>query len=197
MTEFTTIEHPSGHLTILPCTGEPPERNGARLRGDARWYVPYTAVHPETVAGAPSSATWIDVSNHPHAYWYALRNIWAEGKTFAILEHDIVCRPDVIEQFEACPEPWCVFKRDDYCHPECQEAWANQLSLTRFRAEVIAAVPDALSSIPEADRGWLNLCDRIGERLRAAGFTHHWHGPEVHHHRMGRNGAKEEHVSSI
>ena len=184
MIDLRTEVRPDRNLAVVLSCGDPPVP--APQAGTVRWYVQYTAVHPLTVASTPKDAVWIDVSAHPHAYWAALRDIWAQGETFALIEHDIVCRPDAVEAFEACREPWCVFKRDDFCHPECQEAWANQLSLTRLRAEIIEAVPDALSSIPDAGRDWHNLCDRLGDRLRDAGFTHHWHAPEVHHHRMGR-----------
>jgi hypothetical protein len=81
------------------------------------------------------------------------------------------------------------------CHPECQEAWANMLGCTRFRAEVMEACPDALTSIPRELRDWHNLCDHLAgdktngapsplrpKSIRAAGFTHHWHRPEVGHH---------------
>lgn len=64
------------------------------------------------------------------------------------------------------------------------EAWRNELGCTRFRAELIAAVPDAVSSIPTDGWDWHNLCDGLGGNLRRAGFSHHWHFPPVRHHRM-------------
>jgi hypothetical protein len=59
----------------------------------------------------------------------------------------------------------------------------------------MAKCPDALTSIPPDRRVWNNLCDEIaGNKIggvdqptlrpkstRAAGFTHHWHTPPVHH----------------
>ena len=51
----------------------------------------------------------------------------------------------------------------------------------RRRSELIAAVPDAVSSIPREGWGWQNLCDGLGQNLRKAGFTHHWHEPAVQH----------------
>ncbi len=149
-----------------------------------RVIVPHTAVHPDTLAGVPEDAEWYDVSDSPVAYWELLCSVWADGETFCVIEHDVVCRPDVIEEFEECPEPWCVFPYDDFCHRECQEAWRNMLGCTRFDASLIAAVPQALEDIEERRRPWLNLCDGIGNNLRAAGFTHHWHEPAVHHHHM-------------
>jgi hypothetical protein len=150
-------------------------------------------------AGAPGTAEWVDVSCDPHAYWRLLDRVWAEcvdsGDSLMVVEHDVVCRPDVIEQFETCPEPWCVFGYTPICHERCREAWANMLGCTRFSAELIAACPNALSTIPPELRDWHNLCDHLaGDKvngvpaaslrthsLRAAGFSHHWHTPAVHH----------------
>lgn len=56
------------------------------------------------------------------------------------------------------------------------------LGCTRFRKELIEAVPDALTSIPEDNWDWHNMCDGVGNNLRAAGYTHHWHTPPVEHH---------------
>ncbi len=151
--------------------------------GDVRWYVPYTALHPATVAAAPPDAIWVDVRSSTHAYFAALASWWADGDTFAVLEHDVLCRLDVIAELEACPELWCLYGYDPMCHPACQEAWRNQLGCTRFRAEILAAVPDAVSGIPADGRDWHGVCDGLGNNLRAAGFTHHWHGPAVEHHR--------------
>ena len=160
-----------------------------------QFYVPWTERHPLVTAGAPPGTIWIDLHGEED-YWSALCRIWAKGESFAIIEHDVICRPDVVEQFASCPEPWCAFWYDNICHFDCREAWANQLGCTRFRSDVMAKCPDALTSIPPDQRGWHNLCDHIaGDKLhgtavfpwrshsiRAAGFSHHWHSPPVEHH---------------
>lgn len=188
------VEQPSGNRTVLVprakyegATGPPAP---VLRRGETCWYIPYTAVHPLTVAGAPPDAIWMDVSSSPLAYYGALLDIWERGETFALLEHDCVARPDVIQAFEECPEPWCMFGYADICCQDetgfspCMEAWRNALGCTRFRREIIGAVPDAISSIPEIGWDWHNVCDGLGHNLRAAGFTHHWHHPPVEHHHL-------------
>lgn len=156
-------------------------------RDGAQFYIPYTAVHPLTVEGAPPDAIWCDVSGSDIAYFGAICDWWDRGETFAILEHDVVCRPDIVAAFNECPEPWCLFGYDPYCscgNPDCREAWRNAIGCTRFRAELMAAVPDAASSIVAELWDWHNVCDGLGNNLRAAGFTHHWHEPPVFHHRL-------------
>ncbi len=136
---------------------------------------------------APADATWIDVSASPVAYYAALSELWERGETFALLEHDVVCRRDVVQAFEECPEPWCAFGYSDICHESCMEAWSNTLGCTRFRKEIIEAVPDACKDMPKQFWDWHNTCDGLGSALRAAGFKHHWHFGWVEHHHMGRH----------
>lgn len=160
-----------------------------------QFYVPWAEWNVQTVEAAPPGTIFVDVSGSADSYWEALNDIWSKGETFAIIEHDVICRPDVVEQFDACDCLWGTFGYANMCHEECREAWANMLGCTRFRAELIAAVPNALSSIPEDQRDWHNVCDSLaGDKiagvtsplrpnsLRAAGFSHHWHTPYVGHH---------------
>ena len=147
-----------------------------------QFYVPFAEVNEQTFNAAPPNTIFLDVSDDNDAYWRALSYMWEEGQDFAVIEHDVICRPDVVEQFDNCPEPWCMFAYDNMCHEACKEAWANALGCTRFRKEVIDAVPHALSAIPEKDRDWHNVCDGLGNHLREAGYTHHWHAPDVGHH---------------
>jgi hypothetical protein len=146
------------------------------------------------MAAAPPNAEWYDVSEDSAAYWRLLCRLWEDGESFMVVEHDVAFRPDVVEQFTVCSEPWCLFPYANICHWECMEAWANMLGCTRFSSELIRACPDAVASIPPDLRDWHNVCDSIAgdkvggqpaplrpKSLRAAGFTHHWHHPGVDH----------------
>lgn len=159
---------------------EPPAVS--KREGSVQFYVHYTGVVPEVVEAVPPGTIWVDVSSSDTAYHESLTAIWGQRENFATLEHDVLCRPDIVEAFEECPEPWCVFGYSEMCHPECMEAWANELGCTRFRAELMEKVPDALTSIPPGPlTDWHNVCDGLGNNLRAAGFTHHWHFPVAQH----------------
>jgi hypothetical protein len=142
--------------------------------------VPYTRRQPDVEAALPPDAEWVDVSGSDFDYWRVLCDSWEPSFDLTLCEHDVVWRPDVSEAFDTCPEPWCVFPYDDHS-PNDAEAWANMLGCTRFRKELIAAVPDAAHDVEERFRDWHYLCDGLGRILRAAGYTHHWHSPPVHH----------------
>lgn len=147
------------------------------------FYVPWAERNSQVEESVPPGTQWVDVRGSDLAYYEALTEIWGKGEDFAIIEHDVVIHDLVVEEFESCPEPWCVFGYDNMCHPECQEAWANQLGCTRFRAELMEEVPDALTSVPPGPlQDWHNVCDGLGNNLRAVGYWHHWHTPHVGHH---------------
>lgn len=170
-------------------------------------YYPFTRRDPRTIAGSPKNAQWVDVSSSPFAYYAAIVSWWEQslqtGEDFAIVEHDVVCRPDIIEAFETCPRPWCSFTYADICCQDetgwspCMEAWRNMIGCTRFRAEMVADVPDAASSVPshcpdsctehkQRDQhwDWRVICNQVLDNLRAKGFQHHWHYPGAEHHHM-------------
>lgn len=179
-----TVTGPDGVRTIIvrkARTFTPGQVDPSSVVAPFAVYVPHTVRHPEILATAPANAIWVDVTQSDIAYYAALHDWWAAGETFMVLEHDVLCRPDIIEQLARCSSPWCAFPYTPFCHRECWDAWGNMLGCTRFTAELIAQVPDAVSSIPREGWGWQNVCDGLGQNLRRAGFTHHWHEPAVAH----------------
>lgn len=173
------------------------------MRSLLRIIYPYVGEkHPLTLAGAPPEAEWHDVGADKHAYHRLMLDVWADAyaKSYGIvmIEHDVVCRPDIIETFATDPEPWLIYPYNTICHWGCMEAWANSMGCTRYGADMIAAVPDAVSSITKPEHlAWQNLCDGIGGNLRAAGFSHSWRFPHAGHHHQGRNGPELEMLAIV
>lgn len=150
-----------------------PERHGGVV-------VPYTKREKRTVHSVPPTAEWVYVGDSPYDYWRVLCDYWTPEHDLILCEHDVQWRSDISRGFDDCPELWCNHK---YCEhsPESAEAWKWLLGCTRFRKELIAAVPDAVTSIEPRHRDWHYTCDGLGANLEAAGFKHHWHEPVVHH----------------
>ena len=95
-----------------------------------------------------------DVSGDDFAYGRLFARLWRAGDEFAIVEHDVVVRPDAFDRLDACPS--------DYCSP-------NAFCCVRFRSSLIAKhrdLPEVIgachwgSLAAEADRV---LCER-GQR---------------------------------
>ena len=143
--------------------------------------VPYTVRHSLTEQGVPAWADWVYVGNSPYDYWRLLCDWWTEE--FTVIEHDVRATPEIFAEFEACPEPWCYFHYSNHTK-ENAEAWRyGILGCTRFRDEIIQAVPTALTELGWRFRDWHVLSTGLGMTLREAGFEPHVHGV-VDHHRM-------------
>ena len=183
----TSVEHVVfswGQTNTMYAVEEPAEWHSVRPREPGeKILVPYTIVHPLTVESLPPTGVgYVDVSGHRFDYWRVLCDWWG-GDDLTIVEHDVAAHPGVFDSFRACPEPWCVFPYDNHSDADA-EAWRNMLGCTRFRKEMMDAVPRAAIDVEERWRDWHYTCDGIGKNLRDAGFTHHWHSPAVNHHRM-------------
>lgn len=119
------------------------------------------------------------------AYRELLEEVWRDGEAFVIVEHDVEIAEGVIPDFEACPEPWCA--RPYVVGSDPNGFIEASLGCTRFSAELIAAVPDAISGLPVRD--WRRIDCELSPRLRQAGYAPHVHLPAVlHHHRYPTGG---------
>ena len=119
-------------------------------------------------------ALFRSVAGDAHDYACLVTEWWERGSDFALVEHDIVIRADVVEAFETCPEPWCAFPYE----------WTTNigpaLGCTRFRSALMKERPEAARmALREAPHfrqfGWY-LTERALE-----GHHPHLHLPCVEH----------------
>jgi hypothetical protein len=152
--------------------------------------VPYTVKHPFTEQGLDGmDASWIDVSHSPYDYWRALCDWWSDY--FTIIEHDVRANRKVFYEFYLCPEAWCTFRYSNFSDEDA-EAWHyGILGCTRFRREIIDAVPNALIDLEWRFRDWHHVSTGLGKTLREAGFEPHVHGIVDHHRMMDVGGVTE------
>lgn len=76
--------------------------------------VPFTKLHPQVapaLIAAGVAATFVEVPKWD-SYMRLLCELWAAEEPFMLVEQDIVVRPGLVEELEACPEPWCGFVND-------------------------------------------------------------------------------------
>lgn len=151
---------------------------------DARVIVPYTDLR-DGVLGPLMDSRHVfelaDVSWSDEAYALVFCGLWRSGESFAIVEHDIVIRPELLREFDTCPAPWCTAKysylRGNY--------WG--LGATRFRSDLtrsLPTVPDEILAYDAPGHGpghWCTLDMAVTSTLRAHGVEWpHVHG-EVKH----------------
>jgi hypothetical protein len=153
-----------------------------------RVLVGYTNLRPEVREALDRHAVphgceivYEDCTPSSDHYHDTLTREWARQETFAVVEHDIVIDERVIPSFDGCPEVWCGFGY------ELAVGYQVCLGCTRFRAELIAEVPDLLdlvqhetqSGVPA--KAWYRMDVRIGEVLKHRGYTPHLHMPPIRH----------------
>jgi hypothetical protein len=117
----------------------------------------------------------VDVSRSFTAYWETIASVWGQADLM-LIEHDIVIRPEVPAEFDACPNPWCLY-------PYWRGGWMdNALGCTRFRKELQLAVTPG--EIQEECWGSCWECNPTGVVPAVEGFKdlRRWraeHGSEI------------------
>ena len=126
---------------------------------------------------------------------YAAR--WGQDD-LVVVEQDVILHEDVIPQFEACPEPWCLFPARH--HAQGGGWMTTGIMCNRFRREFMQAVPvAAVEAVPGScsrcrgvnPRCWAHLDGRTRAAGEAAGFRLHVHWPSVGHRDEGVPGEPE------
>ncbi|HWW87039.1 MAG TPA: hypothetical protein VNZ26_25760 [Vicinamibacterales bacterium] len=80
--------------------------NGRRVEGDQ---VEGHGLRPEVEALARDvGAQLVDVSGDVQAYWRLLRDLWAAGNAFIVVEHDVLPTQELLEAMWVCPEAICT-----------------------------------------------------------------------------------------
>ena len=149
-----------------------------------RVVVPFTNLRPETEKALAASG-WpyetVDVSNGDDAYYWLLYRLWAEGATFAIVEHDIVVGPSTLSDMAACNKDWC-----GYAAPY----WGGNhvgMNCVKFSAALIARHPDAMDRIANMSdpkhppMHWCRLDCWLQSHVLRLYETHHIHAEVLGH----------------
>src|ERR1700744_2776529 len=98
---------------------------------------PFTEVTPGTdqcLARLAPQAERVYVGDDVLGYWRMLCAAWRDAEDFILWEHDLECEADAIEILQSCPQPACPV--------------AGYFRLTRFRAEMMRAIPDVFETLP-------------------------------------------------
>lgn len=110
----------------------------------------------------------------PDDYRLLLRDLWADGAAFVLIEHDVVPRAEQVAELEACDKPWCHF---GYCPGD----WVPTFGCVRFSRELIAATPGIFD---DPSWPWSQLDAHFAVEARNQGWSSHWHYPHVLHTRF-------------
>lgn len=102
--------------------------------------VPYTDLKPATLRATRSypGAEYIYVGGDEYEYSALLRELWADGESFLLCEHDMEPTREQIDHMLTCPNGLCcgVYEWTTCVGPA--------LGFTRFRADFIATYPHVM-----------------------------------------------------
>ena len=149
-----------------------------------RVVIPWATEYPE-VRAAVEADGWtpemVYVGDDPTHYHGLLGDLWDDGESFCIVEHDIVVFPGALAEMDRCPDPWCA---RPYELSVGMGAW---LGCTRFSADLLRDHPAAVRSIdhlkPDGTplRHWARLDTRLEQVLTREGAVKRTHWPAVVH----------------
>ena len=158
---------------------------------------PHASPHPDAVRAlkevAPR-AEWWDVSGSIFAYSQLVEKLWAEKRSFLLVEHDVELSARALRQALYCSCEWSISRYrgpwDGVGEPPLLD---KSLGCTRFRSSLMEAIPDAVVRANQIDDAgtvcppgdWKRLDCRLYSILRGAGDSlrsPHFHEEVVHHH---------------
>ena len=143
-------------------------------------------LHPDTRKALEpwqGGVLFMDVGGDDYAYGRLLRDLWARGETFCVIEHDVVPWAHTLPELACCPDPYCAVP-----YP-WQQAVGVALGCTKFDSLLLRAYPDAVEialRIP-SNYGGPGHWRQLDVWLQAAvlrdlyGFQPHCHLPAVQH----------------
>jgi hypothetical protein len=130
-------------------------------------FVPFTRLQVETVLAVPD-ARFVPMTDET-AYSRFFIDRWKEGRTFIVVEHDVVPPRARLEEMWACRHPWCV-----NTYREGHSDRSPYLGCAKISAEFIRLHPGLW-----VERPWGNCDCFLVERAK---FFSHWHGVVKHLH---------------
>ena len=151
-----------------------------------RLYLPYVSVAPGVREGIKDTgwkATEVYVGGSDSDYWAFLANLWAEGETFIILEHDVTVYEDSFDVLNDCENDWCAFGL-----PYLTGTYPG-IGCVKFGAELMETLPLALQRVGERDtadhpaRHWCTIDALLRHDLLFAGFRQCVHRDVLGHWR--------------
>ena len=96
--------------------------------------------HALRAAGNPTFE-WPDVSGSDRAYFDLLSELWRDGESVIVIEHDIIIHPTALDELSACPHDWCGFPH------KYGNTITYGLGCVKFSAALIARNPDAMQRV--------------------------------------------------
>ena len=106
-------------------------------------------------------------------YWTALRDAWAEGKEFIVVEQDVMVWQGAIESLSTCTHDWCTLPT--MCHGRMI---STTFGCIKFGQQLIERRPGWWDDIPTT---WFHLDANFTDKMGWPFIKPHVHGPAATH----------------
>lgn len=148
---------------------------------------PYVDLHPSTQVSLErvernTPIEYIFVGDSDEAYFEVLSGLWADGRSFTIIEHDVSFELPDFNAIAYCMEPWCGAKTPYFSGPY------DGMGLVKFDASLMAEAPTAMEEVGRISddthpaKHWCRLDAWLQRRvLPSHGFRKHVHDLVVGH----------------
>lgn len=106
-------------------------------------------------------------------YWRLLRDVWAEGKEFFVVEHDVAVWQGAIRALTDCEEDWCTLAT--MCHGRMI---TTTFGCVKFGSRLIERNPGFWDDIPST---WFHLDANFTDKMGWPYIRPHSHWPPATH----------------
>jgi hypothetical protein len=117
---------------------------------------------------------FVYTGNSDTAYYDLVRELWSQGETFIVVEHDIVIWPGALRVTWECPHPLCVYYAPG-------PVGVIGLGCVKYGKDLISSFPSHLDNIDPSQRSWRMLDKSLTWDLINKGISFHNHEPMVSH----------------
>lgn len=107
------------------------------------------------------------------AYWRLLRDTWAEGREFFVVEQDVIVWQGGIRALEECTESWCTYPT--MCHGRMI---STTLGAVKFGSQLLERNPGIWDDI---DPEWFHLDAHFADKMGWPYIKPHAHWPPATH----------------
>ena len=111
--------------------------------------------------------------NDGDAYWRLLRDVWAEGREFFVVEHDVFVWQGGIRELASCPQDWCTLPT--MCHGRMI---TTTFGAVKFGQQMIERNPGFFDDIPQT---WFHLDANFADKMGWPFIKPHAHWPPATH----------------
>ncbi len=107
------------------------------------------------------------------SYYELINELWHEGETFTIIEHDIIPWPGAVSELNECSRVWCLCPYNLNTN--------SSLGFTKFGEVLLKEHPNILENPSGYDKSWTRLDWYLTRELFKLGYQPHTHQPNVAH----------------